>query len=484
MTSFIRIFKSFLLFFFLVQLTGAQTPFVQTESIGEDDGLPYSKVYAIQQDRDGFVWFGTTSGLYRWDGQTLVPFTYKNPQGQTKEFQTIEDLYVDERGDLWIGTSTGLFRYEPETQIIESVILKPVNSEVNFTSKIVLINPLPEKEKIVFSTNGIFIFDDQNHIRKSILKNETSFYTDDSNISDFDVKDDSTAWVCSNANWFILDFKTGKITNSRPIYWDSKELIPSRFHFWRDSIAFIAHPTGFFQLNLNTWKVSPPYNLPKDYLPKIGWMIEEDSKGHIWFNTAFKIYAWNPVSGKYLSFEKFENNHFGLSNDYTLSWMEDRSGNIWLGQWGGIEKVNLASLKFNFFKINPAAKENSPENSVTTVFQSSDSSIWLGTRSGFFLLDQLGGKMKKIGGLPGSKNAHQFPDKIFEGQKGEIYCKLSSFYWHKGILRYNPQTQNFEPFKSGFSLDSLLFLDIQIDKNDPSIWWYSSEKGLCSLIYK
>jgi signal transduction histidine kinase/CheY-like chemotaxis protein/ligand-binding sensor domain-containing protein len=472
---------SFLLLFSLVHITRAQIPFVQTKSIGEAEGLPYSKVNAIQQDKAGFVWFGTTAGLFRWDGQTLVPFTYQTSRGQTKEFQTIEDLLLDEQGYLWIGTSTGLFRYKPETQYFEDVNLHQANTEVNFNSNIVLINSLPDQEKIVFSTKGIYIFNYQNQIRVSILKNENPFYTDKSNISDFDIKNDSIAWVCSNSNWFVLNFKTGKISNREPIFLKDKEIIPSRFHFYNDSIAYIAHPNGFFQFNLTTWKISPPNNLPKDYVPKIGWMIEEDSKGNIWFNSAFKIYAWNPVTGKYLSFEKFENNYFGLSNDYTLSWMEDQSGNIWLGQWGGIEKANLNSLKFNFFKINPAAKENSPENSVTSVFQSSDSSIWIGTRAGIYLLDRLGEKMKKIEGLPGSKNAQQFPDKIFEDQNGEIYCKLSSLYRYKGLFRYNPLKQNFEPFKTGFALDSLLLLDIQIDDNEPSIWWYSSDKGLCRL---
>jgi len=39
------------------------------------DGLPGSTVYCMVQDKDGFMWFGTESGLCRFDGTHFKNFT-------------------------------------------------------------------------------------------------------------------------------------------------------------------------------------------------------------------------------------------------------------------------------------------------------------------------------------------------------------------------------------------------------------------------
>ena len=40
-----------------------------------DDGLADNSVWAIHQDRDGYIWLGTRSGVSRYDGEEFVNFT-------------------------------------------------------------------------------------------------------------------------------------------------------------------------------------------------------------------------------------------------------------------------------------------------------------------------------------------------------------------------------------------------------------------------
>ena len=68
-----------------------------------EDGLPQNTVNAILEDRDGFLWVGTSGGLARFDG---VRFRAYGLQDGLRAVR-ISALAEDPRGGLWIGTTGG-----------------------------------------------------------------------------------------------------------------------------------------------------------------------------------------------------------------------------------------------------------------------------------------------------------------------------------------------------------------------------------------
>lgn len=65
------------------------------------DGLP-SQIYAIAEDRDGYLWLGGPTGLFRFDGLHFEPmFKGKIPR------EAITALFGDKYGNLWIGSLHG-----------------------------------------------------------------------------------------------------------------------------------------------------------------------------------------------------------------------------------------------------------------------------------------------------------------------------------------------------------------------------------------
>ncbi len=61
------------------------------------------------KDRAGNLWFGTTSaGLYRYDGTSFTHFSEKEGLPVTAVYSVIEDR----AGYIWVGTDSGLFRSE------------------------------------------------------------------------------------------------------------------------------------------------------------------------------------------------------------------------------------------------------------------------------------------------------------------------------------------------------------------------------------
>ncbi|THU38292.1 hypothetical protein FAM09_16585 [Niastella caeni] len=61
------------------------------------DGLAGSTVYDIHQDREGFIWFATETGLSRFDGTHFKNFTTKDGLPDN----TILRIYEDSRGRVW-----------------------------------------------------------------------------------------------------------------------------------------------------------------------------------------------------------------------------------------------------------------------------------------------------------------------------------------------------------------------------------------------
>ncbi|MEO6803719.1 MAG: two-component regulator propeller domain-containing protein [Granulicella sp.] len=73
-----------------------------------DNGLPQSSVHAILQTSDGFLWVGTEGGLARFDGYQFSVFdTESTPRLPGNDVQS---LLEDQVGALWVGTETGLVR--------------------------------------------------------------------------------------------------------------------------------------------------------------------------------------------------------------------------------------------------------------------------------------------------------------------------------------------------------------------------------------
>src|SRR5881227_2677320 len=69
-----------------------------------EDGLPQNIVTSAVQTRDGYLWFGTHSGLARFDGERFRVFdTANTPELHDRR---ISALYEDVQGSLWVGQET------------------------------------------------------------------------------------------------------------------------------------------------------------------------------------------------------------------------------------------------------------------------------------------------------------------------------------------------------------------------------------------
>lgn len=96
----------------LARHTGDQAK-LNWESFYEEDGLINNEVQCIQKDNQGNMWFGTPSGLSRFDGTTWESYT--TTDGLVSN--NVLCIAIDIDGTLWFGTTNGVSSFDGNTWI-------------------------------------------------------------------------------------------------------------------------------------------------------------------------------------------------------------------------------------------------------------------------------------------------------------------------------------------------------------------------------
>ncbi len=79
---------------------------------GMPEGLPSSDIDALAQDRDGYLWISTESGLARYGGGSFRVWRHDPRDPKSVSAVPQANLFVDDDGQLWGGSQDGLLRYD------------------------------------------------------------------------------------------------------------------------------------------------------------------------------------------------------------------------------------------------------------------------------------------------------------------------------------------------------------------------------------
>ncbi|MEL6822041.1 MAG: two-component regulator propeller domain-containing protein, partial [Calditrichota bacterium] len=105
----------------LFLMAAIQTAFPQSYLVHNytyRNGLPSSEVYDVVQDSTGVLWFGSRTGLLRYDGNSWQQTRYD----ASGAYRSCFDLEIDPKGNLWVTGYAGpkggrLFRLDGETWV-------------------------------------------------------------------------------------------------------------------------------------------------------------------------------------------------------------------------------------------------------------------------------------------------------------------------------------------------------------------------------
>lgn len=112
----------------------AAAQFYQLNNYNVKDGLPSSEVYAMMQDRSGYLWFTTDMGVSRFNGYEFKNFSTENGLTDNTNFGLVQDM----KGRIWFRSFSGMLSYY-ENEKMHSL---PCNPQLEKISKDFLLTSL------------------------------------------------------------------------------------------------------------------------------------------------------------------------------------------------------------------------------------------------------------------------------------------------------------------------------------------------------
>ncbi len=128
------------------------------------DGLSNDQVFAIEKDKNGFLWVGTKYGLNRFDGKYFKNFYNNSKDSNSIRDNIIMELYVDRKNQLWIGTRTGVDILDLENYKFKHLHFPQYESRTIRNNEILEIWQDPCSNRIFIGSNkGLFYSDGESN---------------------------------------------------------------------------------------------------------------------------------------------------------------------------------------------------------------------------------------------------------------------------------------------------------------------------------
>ncbi len=462
-----------------------QTP-VKFRHLTIDDGLSQSAVYALLQDRQGFIWIGTKDGLNRYDGYHFIVYKTNPSDSSSLSNNFITALFEDSRGYIWVGTlEGGVNRFDPMGGQFQRYTHAPERAGSLSNNRISSI--------VEDHFGGIWIATDNglNHLSAGEIELsqptfEKLFHDPDrrESLSHNIVKTLLIDW--QGELWVGTQNGLNRLSPAArgPSRWlahytggpesDSglmDESITSLFES-RDSTLWAGTVSGVnrFRPEDNTFQAFPHHFLTF----RRGWgdirdFIEDDS-GRLWLTTPNELMIFDPLQHTYQSIRSEKLNPAALNSNHLTKIMRDRSGVIWVGTNGyGLNLHDPKAERFFTYRRPKNFTSRIDRFSITAVMEDKDGILWISA-------DVLYRWNRRSGELKSFETDSRHPQDFGNTGSWAIFQDHDGFLWFggfEGLYRYDPQTGQARHFTRSSGLKDKIIFRIFSDRKGRL--WLASE---------
>jgi signal transduction histidine kinase/ligand-binding sensor domain-containing protein/DNA-binding response OmpR family regulator len=375
------------------------------------DGLSHSHVNAILKDPEGFLWFGTMSGLNRYDGYSFKIFNKKHNDSTSLHDNSILSLFPLPDGKMWVLTSNGTSVYDAHAEKFDTNYYKYLNS---------LGLPAGTIASIEKGNNGRYWFLYNNlglYLYSSIDKKAKSFQDLKLNSSEkiTSVKEakDGKLWLVYENNVLQeYDLNAGKIIFSTT---DIQKLnkgycnnlfIDSDGDIW---LSYFGAGAVLFHPPDNSIRLFNENSSPSALSSNLVSEVVQDNNGLIWVSTdhggVTLIDKKNNFRTSYLLNDPKDPR--SLSQNSITRIYKDDDGIIWLGTYKqGINFLNTSIVQFPHYRHQELNAKSLPFDDVNRFVEDRSGNIWIGTNGGGLIyFDRKNNTFKQYLHDPNNKNS-------------------------------------------------------------------------------
>ena len=374
------------------------------EHLSIEHGLSQSVVNCMLQDRAGFLWLGTQSGLNRYDGYDFEVFRHYGDESSSLAHDWILDLAEGPSGDLWIATEGGgLARWQRSTGTFLSYRHDPRDPQSLSSDRVVdLVWDRAGKLWIGTFDGGLDRFDPASgefqHFRhdpadpRSLADDQIRTVYEDAQ---------GRLWLGTWSGLDLYDPQTRSFRHFRHDPADPQSLSDDRVRaivedargrLWVgthaglnrfDARAIEGEPKGRFERFVHD--PADPASLSHDWVRS----LFEDADGRLWVGTDGGLNLWQEASASFASYRHELSDPRSLGGDQVIAIDQDRSGILWVAVAAhGLSRWNPRTWSFPLY----ASDQAGASNIVFAVSEDPQGDLWIGTFDGLERLDRATGE--------------------------------------------------------------------------------------------
>ncbi|HWV71369.1 MAG TPA: two-component regulator propeller domain-containing protein [Pseudosphingobacterium sp.] len=309
---------------------------IRFNQLSEQHGLSNNHINAIIKDSTGFLWFGTSAGLNRYDGQQIKIFRHSNTDQTSIKDNNIHDLLMGPHQTLWVRTRNGFNIYQARNETFirnADSVLKTYGIPPGIIRQIIRDQ----------QGNYWFLNESAGLYRYNPQKKQSVRYVSKHNAL-------ITAIALTDSQGVQLIYSNGLLEKI-----DQATLLPS-----------------YQQVT----QVKTSYN-------QANFKLFLDSSGDLW------IYAVDVPIGVYcikknnkseaIHIDK-NNKQIALNTDAVVNITEDENENIWLAtDHGGINLLNKKTSQISYLLHDDTNNSSIAQNSTIALYRDDQHIIWVGT---------------------------------------------------------------------------------------------------------
>ena len=333
-------------------------------------GLPSDRVRAVAQSEDGAMWFGTDSGLAKYDGRRTQTLAVEGLMSKR-----VLALKLDADGSLWVGAETGATRIvNNDARAIPETAGRSIKSIIT-----------PERERAILASEDGTIFDcrvnaDGSLTVKTIpekpLKSEDFERPGPLNLTSLALKD-NVLYVGTLTRGVIAieDDKVSEIKSTPRPFFVNTVALDSQGHLWYGAKAK-KEESGLYKAN--------DLMRPAKAGASLGAVavITEGLHDDMWVGTDGRgVFHYDNAAHLIEQFT-FVGTAGGLRSDHVYSIFVDREEVVWFGTDRGVCRYDPHAPRVENVSAQPES------NFVRTLFQTSNGKLLAGTNRGLFVYEK------------------------------------------------------------------------------------------------
>lgn len=422
------------------------------ESVGDADSIPDNNVTALAQDHDGFLWIGTPNGLVRYDGYRFRRFARDPRDPESLGGVFIRALLIARDGRLWVGTDAdGVSVYDPANGRFTRHGHRDDQDDSLSHNQVRALAEDADGSIWVGTRGGLDRLDPVNgRVQRQTRRFGAATIDTDERVFALLYDRRGDLWIGSwngLARRSAADGSYSHIEDTRL----AGQLIMSLYELADGRIGVGTAQVGSFLVTPETAAaMAIPIDLERtpSATEALALAMIQPREDELWLGSFGGITVVDVASGRVRrQIVPDAAVPSSLAHTQVRTFLKDRAGMIWIGGYsGGLQQHDPANDAISVLHHRPSQPGTLANPSISSILELDTGDIWLGTREqGIDVLDP------KRGVISSLRPDQQHPGGLGNGmvlslaqvRDGSVFAGTLA-----GMFRYRPASRDFEAIDS------------------------------------